>query len=169
MGNFRKNHVQSSITLPECMTLPENLPTTIFSVKLMHLCICIGVTHWRLSNLAGLFENCFMNLWWIINAPTYTPLIFRLKWTTYFWIHLCYPILQAHFWSSVETSRFLLWCQGSVKTKGGKGLADADCRSLVRQPRRPNLTFDRSQLRKWHYGIEGSRADNSADHPQKSQ
>ena len=38
-GNFRKNHVQPSITLPECMTLPENLPTTIFSVKLMHLCI----------------------------------------------------------------------------------------------------------------------------------
>ena len=32
-GNFRKNHVQSSITLPECMTLTENLPTTIFFRK----------------------------------------------------------------------------------------------------------------------------------------
>ena len=27
------------MTLPECMTLPELWPTTIFSVKLMHLCI----------------------------------------------------------------------------------------------------------------------------------
>ena len=26
------------MTLPECMTLPEIWPTTIFSVKLMHLC-----------------------------------------------------------------------------------------------------------------------------------
>ena len=26
------------MTLPESMTLTENLPTTIFSVKLMHLC-----------------------------------------------------------------------------------------------------------------------------------
>ena len=38
-GSFRKNHVQLSITLPKSMTLPDNLPTTIFSVKLMHLCI----------------------------------------------------------------------------------------------------------------------------------
>ena len=27
------------MTLAECMTLPEIWPTTIFSVKLMHLCI----------------------------------------------------------------------------------------------------------------------------------
>ena len=40
-GSFHKTHVhvQSGMTLPECMTLPENLPTTIFSVKLMNLCI----------------------------------------------------------------------------------------------------------------------------------
>ena len=29
------------MTLPECMTLLEIWPTTIFSVKLMHLCILI--------------------------------------------------------------------------------------------------------------------------------
>ena len=33
--------IQSGMTLSECMTLPENMPTTIFSVKLMHLCIKI--------------------------------------------------------------------------------------------------------------------------------
>ena len=33
--------IQSGTTLPECMTLTEILPTTIFSVKLMHLCISI--------------------------------------------------------------------------------------------------------------------------------
>ena len=32
------------MTLPECMTLPEILPTTIFSVKLMHLCIVHYIT-----------------------------------------------------------------------------------------------------------------------------
>ena len=45
-GSFRKNHVQSSITLPECMTLTENLPTTIFSVKLMHPCILGSALNW---------------------------------------------------------------------------------------------------------------------------
>ena len=30
------------MTLPECMTLPDIWPTTIFSVKLMHLCIRIS-------------------------------------------------------------------------------------------------------------------------------
>ena len=39
-----QNHVKSSITLPECMTLTENLPTTIFSVKLMHLCTLFSVS-----------------------------------------------------------------------------------------------------------------------------
>ena len=38
-GNFRKNHVHQDMALPESMTLPEYLATTIFSVKLMHLCI----------------------------------------------------------------------------------------------------------------------------------
>ena len=33
------NRVNLYMTLPECMTLPEIWPTTIFSVKLMHLCI----------------------------------------------------------------------------------------------------------------------------------
>ena len=37
-GIFRKTHVQWDMTLPECMTLTEYSPTTIFSVKLMHLC-----------------------------------------------------------------------------------------------------------------------------------
>ena len=32
-GNFRKTQEQSGMTLPECMTLPENLPTTIFFRK----------------------------------------------------------------------------------------------------------------------------------------
>ena len=31
------------MTLKECMTLKEIFPTTIFSVKLMHDCICVSV------------------------------------------------------------------------------------------------------------------------------
>ena len=37
-GIFRKTNVQSSMALPECMTLTEIVPTTIFSVKIMHDC-----------------------------------------------------------------------------------------------------------------------------------
>ena len=33
------SHIQSSVALPESMTFPENFDTTIFSVKIMHLCI----------------------------------------------------------------------------------------------------------------------------------
>ena len=36
-----KSHIQSSVALPESMTLPENYDTTIFSVKIMHLCTTI--------------------------------------------------------------------------------------------------------------------------------
>ena len=36
-------------TLPECMTLPDILPTTIFSVKLMHLCIESGSGNYSLK------------------------------------------------------------------------------------------------------------------------
>ena len=62
-GCFRKNQVQSGITLPECMTLPENFPTTISSVKLMHDCNSLqmrgilGKTNGNFAKTKGIFRK----------------------------------------------------------------------------------------------------------------
>ena len=64
--SFRKTHVQSGMTLPECMTLPENFPTTKISVKLMHDCTAKLDDH-AVSNFAIVprllpycFQYCFI-------------------------------------------------------------------------------------------------------------
>ena len=79
--------VQWDMNLAECMTLPENLPTTIFSVKAMHLCI----RNWKILGENGankswkmicrtncrLTKHCRATIWLVIWQKPFCHLILR--------------------------------------------------------------------------------------------